>query len=133
MPFRRLEHTSELRLRVSGATLEALFRDALRGLAANMRPRGPGAPVTRTLTLEAADATALLVDFLSEALALMQGRRESYRTARFTTLTPRRLEATLTGCAVGGFDEDIKAVTYHEAAVAPETGGGWATNLVFDL
>ncbi len=133
MPYRRLEHTSDVRLRVTGATRAALFRDALRGVAAAMRPRGRGAAVTRRVRLEAADGTALLVDFLSEALALMQARRESYREARFTRLSERRLEATLRGTAVEGFGEDIKAVTYHEARVAGGAAGGWATNLVLDL
>ncbi len=133
MPYRRLEHTSDLRLRVTGATREALFRDALRGLAAAMRPRQARAAVTRELALEAADATALLVDFLSEALALMQARRESYRDVRFTALTERRLVATLRGAAVEGFDADVKAVTYHEAEVAAGAGGGWQTHLVLDL
>jgi SHS2 domain-containing protein len=133
MPYRWLEHTADIRLRVTGATRKRLFRDALRGLAAAMRPRAAGAPVERRLTLEAGDATALLVDFLGEALALMQARRESYRHARFARLSEHRLEATLRGATVEGVDEDVKAVTYHEAAVAAGAGGGWQTNLVLDV
>lgn len=133
MPYEQLEHTADIRLRVTGATREALFRDALLGLAAAMRPAQPGGAAERRLELEAGDATALLVDFLGEALALMQAHRESYRDVRFTELTDRRLAATLKGVVVAGFDEDVKAVTYHEADVAPAPGGGWQTDLVFDI
>jgi len=42
------------------------------------------------------------------------------------------IEADLTGFAPAEFDEDVKAVTYHEAEVR-HGNGLWSTMLVFDI
>ncbi len=134
MPYAFLEHIADVRIRVSGGTQEELFRDALLGMVDVMNPSGKTAKiVTRTISLDSTDLTALLIDFLNEALVYMHTAREAYADVSFKTLTGQKLEAELTGYVADTFDEDIKAVTYHEADVKENANGKWETNLVFDV
>lgn len=130
-----LPHTADIRMRVTAPALPELFRDALRGLMAVLQPRTEGADrVQRTIAVESADRTALLVDFLNEALALALTNRESYEDVAIVELDAGRaiLRATLDGRRASGFGDDVKAVTYHEANLV-HGAGGWQTLVVFDI
>jgi SHS2 domain-containing protein len=100
---------------VTGNTREELFRESLAGLVKVLdpcvRPEAEGEPLR--LTLEAPDETALLVDFLGEALSRMAVEKKVYGRPRFLNLTDRTLTVDLEGRPVEGFGRDVKAVTYH--------------------
>jgi SHS2 domain-containing protein len=132
--FTLTPHTADVRLRVSSESLEDLFRDSVRGMYAVMRGEVHGGqPVTRTIAVDdSADTTSLLVDFLNEVLARAQIGRELFDEVIFTRFDETSLTAELTGSAPAEFEEDVKAVTYHEAEVRRENGT-WTTMLVFDL
>ena len=130
-----LHHTADVRLRVRAETVEGLFRDAMLGLYAVMRGEADAhsSPVTRTIAVdESADTTALLVDFLNEVLHRAQVARELFADVTFSRFDEDSLTAELTGIAPASFEEDVKAVTYHEADVRRE-GEEWTTMLVFDI
>lgn len=129
------QHIADVRLLVSAPSLEELFRDAVRGMYAVMRgaPESGAQRVQRVIAVEdSADRTALLVDFLNEVLHRAHVGRELFDDVTFTRFEELSLEATLSGIAPATFDEDVKAVTYHEAEVRLENGT-WTTMLVFDL
>ena len=131
--FEVLQHTADIRLHVTGHSSEELFADALRGLMRVVEPEGmTSEAVTAEVRLDATDTTVLLVDFLNEALTRAHVRREVYDSVSFATLTDTEVAATLRGVRVGGFREDVKAVTYHEAEVEVRDGV-WSTTLVFDI
>jgi SHS2 domain-containing protein len=134
MEYEVLPHTADLRIRARGRTLEELFRSALAGMGAVMQPAAATRPsaLERPIALTAPDAATLLVDFLSEALALAHVHREVYSDARFQELSSTTLRATLQGIPVGGFARDVKAATYHEVEVIPTPYGHEAT-VVFDV
>lgn len=135
MPYSFLGHTADMRMSVKGKTLEELFQDALLGMVDAMNPARPqeARAVKREIAIEAPDATALLVDFLNEALSSMQAEREAYTVVRFLSLSERSLKAELEGYKVASFGEDIKAVTYHEADVKKSDEGEWHTMIIFDI
>ena len=89
--------------------------------------------VRRSIKIESPDITALLVDFLSDALSLSQINREIYNKVRFVYFSETLLDAELEGVKVGSFDRDIKAVTYHEANIKELNEGAYSTLLVFDI
>ena len=131
--FELVHHTADVRLRVSADSVEDLFRDAVRGMYAVMRGERGSETVTRVISVDdSADTTSLLVDFLNEVLNRSQIGREMFEEVRFTRFEPLSLTAELTGTAPAEFEEDVKAVTYHEAEVRLEDGA-WTTMLVFDL
>jgi len=126
-------HTADVRLRVSAPALEELFRDAMRGMYAVMRAHPGHERVERDIAVhDSADTTSLLVDFLNEVLGRAHVAREMFTDAAFTRFDATSLDARLTGAAPASFDEEVKAVTYHEAEVRRE-GEGWTTMLVFDI
>ena len=129
-----LQHTADVRLRVTASSLEELFADALRGLMAVMGARPVGAHSVRpeTIELDSVDLTALLVDFLNEALVRAVVSRRAFTGASFASLGETHLSATLTSVPAASFDEEVKAVTYHEAEVK-RSGEGWTTMLVLDI
>jgi SHS2 domain-containing protein len=128
-----LQHTADVRLRVTASTLEELFAEALRGLMEVMGATTVGAHGVRpeTIEIESVDVTALLVDFLNEALVRAVVNRRSFTGASFASLTETRTAATLTSVPAE-FEEDVKAVTYHEAEVR-RGENGWTTMLVLDI
>ena len=128
-----LQHTADVRLRVTASSLEELFVDALQGLMDVMgAPVGAHSVRPEPIELDSVDLTALLVDFLNEALVRAVVRRRHFTGASFASLGETHLSATLTSVPAASFDEDVKAVTHHEAEVR-RSGEGWTTMLVLDI
>jgi SHS2 domain-containing protein len=132
--FELIQHTADVRLRVTAPSLEDLFRDAVRGMYAVMRAEARSAQrIEREIRVDdSSGTTALLVDFLNDVLNRAQIGRELFEDVAFTRFEETSLTATLTGTADAEFEEDVKAVTYHEAEVR-NVNGEWTTMLVFDL
>ncbi len=142
--FELLPHTADIKIRVCGATLADFFRNAVIGMFQAVGPIIDGArsehdrvvcdtlPVSRQVHVKAHDVTALLVDFLSEALYLSDVYNEAYLDATIHTVTQTEIDATLHGAAVKGFAVELKAVTYHELQVR-QVDGGWCAEIVFDI
>jgi SHS2 domain-containing protein len=128
-------HTADVRLRVHAPTREALFVEAMRGLYDVMHatPGADARPVSRELTIDSVNVTGLIVDFLNEILMHLQTGREVFTQAAFSTLTDTDAICTVTGLAPAEVEEDVKAVTYHEADVRQDADGSWTTVLVLDI
>ncbi len=150
LPFSYFDHTGDIGVRLSGRTLDALFRDAAVSFtesvaeSARVQPR-ESIPVA----LEAPGVDLLLVDWLSEILYHFDVRQVLVADAdvhitEFSgpELKPGahpsvwRLQATLRGEV---FDPArhpikvlIKAVTYHALEVR-EDEHGWHATVVFDI
>lgn len=135
MPYTILEHTADVRLLVEGRTLAELFAEALRGMMEVLKPEGKAdmAETQRRIHLESDSRTALLVDFLNEALCLAETHRESYAAVTFPSISETRLDAALRGRPVESFGEDLKAVTYHEAEIRETAKNTLETILVLDI
>lgn len=136
--IRFLPHTADVRVGLDADSQEELFRAALTALNRLLKKNGckksggygPGPEIA----IEAKDATVLLVDFLSEALSAAYTEKAVFCRVHFAELTPTRLRAALSGRTVTAFDEDVKAVTYHEAEVARDgKTGRWSTVVIFDI
>ena len=135
MPFTFLEHTTDVRMRIDADSRESLFRDALLGMADVLQAStdDDSQRVERRISVESPDLTALLVDFLNEALRLMHTHKETYTNVRFLELTDNALAAIAEGLPVRSFAEDIKAVTWHEADIVRGDDGRLSTNIIFDI
>ncbi len=135
--FKVLPHTADVRLWVEADRLEELFAAALEGMAALMKESPAelkqGKVIEMTLELEAPDITALLIDFLSTALTLAHEKKAVFTEVRFDNLNNQTLKGTIKGFETDGFDDDIKAVTYHEAEVKKNVSGKFESMIVFDI
>jgi len=132
--FKILEHKADLRIRVYGKDKEELFLNALLGMTAGLRPEiSNQQSVIRKIDIKSPDSEALLVDFLSEALYLIQTSKEIYNSVKFKKLSDANLEAELTGQKAERFGEDIKAVTYHGLEIKERKDGALEATLIFDI
>ena len=128
-----IQHTADIRLHVEGTSLPELFTAALEGMASIILLKSCNGAYDASvhLSLVSPDTTALLVDFLSETLTQSQINKTVYCCAQFIQLTETTLEVVLQGKIVDHFDEDIKAVTYHEAQVVQNKEGQLSNHYCF--
>ncbi len=137
MDYRIFDHTADLGVEVTGATLEELYAGAafaLFDLLTDLSSVRAG--VAREIVVSGEDPADLLVNFLREILYAWNGDRFLMKACRIQEVSPRRLKALLRG---EPFDpsrhriqQEIKAVTYHQASVE-KTGDGWMARVVFDV
>ncbi len=136
--FEVLEHTADVRLKVRADCLEELFAGALRGMCHLIQEGGcekaADSSLCEEFSISSVDHAALLVDFLSKVLVLI-----STNCALYCDVTIHELSGTFLRVSVKGFvtesdfDEDIKAVTYHENAVIRAENGDYISTIVFDI
>lgn len=138
IPFRVLGHTADVRLRVFGHHYEELFKNAALALAsilvkesAGRRKESPGG--YEKIRVEGQDINILLVNFLNEVLAQSQINRKVYEKVKFLKLSGKDLEAQIFGRPIEGFEEDVKAVTYHDVSISQNARGIWETTLTLDI
>ena len=134
MPYKINEHIADIRIAVRGRNLEQLFTDAFLGMMYILKPVQKFSPgkKEREISLEAIDTTALLVDFLNEALFLAVANMESYTHIIFYKIQPTSLRAKLFGVSSESFKRDMGALTYHEAEVKQVENGAWETTIIFN-
>lgn len=134
MPYEILSHTADLRLKIWAISPENLFSEALRAVAEILGKReNKEKLISRKISVTAPNKTVLLVDFLNEILALSQINKEIYEKVDFLKFWDNHLEAKVKGRKVDSFNEDIKAVTYHQADIKQNKDGFWEATLVFDI
>jgi SHS2 domain-containing protein len=143
--YELVPHTADLKMYAYGTTFEELFRNALRGMFASIKPQSKLITYEhdvphiakysseRHVVVRSTDREALLIDFLSDCLYLADTQNEAYFDARFKELSETELDATIFGVEVTGFEVvEIKAVTYHDLQLEL-IDGQWRATLVFDI
>jgi SHS2 domain-containing protein len=137
MDYRVFDHTADLGVKVSAATMEELYAGAaftLFDLLADLSTVRAG--IVREIVVEGEDPADLLVNFLREILYLWNGGGFLVKTCSVREAKPQRLKVLLRGeffdQARHRIKQEIKAVTYHQASVS-ETDEGWAARVVFDV
>lgn len=137
MDYRLFDHTADLGLEVSAATIEELYAAAalsLFDLLTDLTRVRAG--IAREVVVTGEDPAEVMVNFLREILYLWNGEQFLVKTCQVLEATPRRLKTLLRG---EGFvparhrtKQEIKAVTYHRAAVR-KTERGWVATVVCDV
>jgi SHS2 domain-containing protein len=135
--FEILEHTADIGFRARGRNLAELFQCSALALTA-IATELDGVEERETYALEAsgADLESLLVNWLSEALFLLDGRCIVMRRFKVRELTAERVSGQ-------GFGEPrdqarhrpkvvVKGVTYHQLRVVQEKGG-WCAEVFLDI
>lgn len=136
-------------MEVFGKTLKELFMNAAEALgdilssqvkSKKVLPAGRQVKVKSELKekikVKSVNLHILLVDFLNEILAKSQINKRVFKV-KGLRLKENSLEAELISQKVEEFDEDVKAVTYHEVDIRQTTNDKrqkiWQTKLVFDI
>jgi len=130
--FEILEHRADLKIKIFGKTKEELFLNALLAMEEFLQPKKKEKETEREIKIASLDFSSLLVDFLSEALYLIQTNKEVYNKIEFKKFSNTEIEAKIFGQKVESFAEDIKGVTYHDLKIKKETKG-WEAIVLFDI
>jgi SHS2 domain-containing protein len=137
MGYRIFDHTADLGVEITGASLEEVYTgaagalfDLLTDLSAVRESE------ERTLTVEGEGPDDLLVNFLRELLYSWNGEGFLMKQCEVLEAAPRRLTAVLRGetydPARHQIRMEIKAATYHQASIR-RTATGWMGRVVFDV
>ena len=135
MGFEIIEHTADVGVSASGATVEEVFEQTALGLFDILGAWHPASDGEATeLMIEAADLGALMVDWLNEVLYIQDARDIYFSGLKVHRVEDNQIESTmrikprrdeLDGTAV-------KAVTFHGLKVEPH-GDGWMARVYVDV
>ena len=131
-----LDHTADIRIRVSGISLSHLFVNAAaamfdiiaENIACNKQE-------TKALIIqEAEDKDELFINWLNELHSLSAAKNIIFKEFKVNKLTETSLEISCTGYPATAFkiSTEIKAATYHELKIQ-EKDKGWEAEVIFDV
>jgi SHS2 domain-containing protein len=132
-----LSHTADIRMLLKANTRVELFEGALEGMN-NILKAGACADNQRLthakkVKVKSHDLTALLIDFMNDVLTLTHTFKLIFCALEVHCLNDNEIDATVRGVDIADLDDDIKAVTYHEANVRLNDDGQLETVIVFDI
>jgi SHS2 domain-containing protein len=140
MKYKILEHKADIKIKVYGKNLEDIFKNAALAMAQILK-HGPIQNERKLIQkkekikIKSIDRETLLADFLNEILAKSQITKNIYYVSyiMYRKLKEEvKLEAEIVSLPVENFDEDIKAVTYHDLSIKEKNGNLEAT-ILFDI
>ena len=137
VPYRRLEHTADVKVEIYGADLAELFTNAATCLFDLIVDRKKVRETQSVpVSLESADLSELFLDWLRELLFLFSTRSLAVGRVEITSIEPTRISATVFG---EGFDAErhglkveVKTPTYHEYRIE-KTEDGFRATVILDV
>lgn len=132
-----LSHTADIRMLLKANNRVELFEGALEGMN-NILKAGACVGIQRLthtvkVNVKSHDLTSLLIDFMNDVLTLTHTLKKIFCTLEVHQLNDNEIDATIRGVDIANPDDDIKAVTYHEANVHINEDGQLETVIVFDI
>lgn len=142
-PYEILEHKADIKIKVFGKTMEELYKNAVGAMASILcqasSVKRQDSKISKILVVKSADREILLVDFLNDVLGESQINQAVYPEAKFIDFHPEGiqgfsyLKAEIIGYPIERFDEDIKAVTYHDLSIRQNENSIWEATILFDV
>ena len=137
VPYRLLEHTSDIKVEIYGADLAELFTNAANCLFdlildRNKVQEAQSAPVS----LESSELSELFLDWLRELLFLFSTRSLAARRVEIQSIEPTQIKAIVFGEEFNaehhGLKVEVKTPTYHEYRVE-KTKDGYRATVILDV
>jgi len=135
--YRVFSHTADIGLHIRGRTMEALFKNAARGMTSLITEQEKFAPRKKaTLSVHSDTWESLLVDWLGEILYYFTVKRMGFCTLKIKKINAFSIDAIGYGEEIRldhhPVFREIKAVTYHDLKIK-KTKGGYSTKIIFDI
>lgn len=135
--YKLFDHTADLGVEVHGKTANELFANAAFAVFDILADLSHVSPIVeRRIVVDGEGWEDLLVNYLREILYMYNGEGLLLKEFSVFDIDPRHLEGKVAG---EPFDHEkhtinteIKAVTYHQAAVK-EDQGMWTGRVIFDV
>ena len=132
-----LQHTSDLAIQAEGYSLKEVFSSALLQMDEVLLPghcqTAEHYDCNLRIQLRGEDTTVLLIDFLSQALALTYIQKALFCYVYFEVLGRTELVGNLYGRWYGQLEHEIKAVTFQEAHLRRDPFGKWGTPVLLSM
>lgn len=118
-----------VRMQVRGKTPRELFRNALAGVAAYMKPDAAALFKNQRwekedISIETVDLNSLLVDFLSRVVAHADIKGMVFTGITFKKFGENFLSGELVGVATDGSEREIRAISYSDIDIRKNAGTG---------
>jgi SHS2 domain-containing protein len=133
------DHTADIGVEVTGRTRKELFVNAAAALFDVLIESKTGEvskKQQKKITVEGADVSDLLINFLRELLYLFNGEKFLTDSCEIMNFTDKKLQACLTGESFNSkkhlIKMEIKAVTYSGLKVE-KVKTGWKARVIFDV
>ncbi len=135
--YKLFDHTADLGVEVYGKTANELFANAAFAVFDILADLSHVSPtVERKIVVDGDGWEDLLVNYLREILYLYNGEGLLLKEFSVLDIDPRHLEGKVAGepfdPAKHTINTEIKAVTYHQAAVK-EAPKEWTGRVIFDV
>jgi len=143
--FEIVPHAADIKIRAYGFTLEEVFKNALKGMFASIKPSSQRISyiddkiniskydIEHRVVVKSLNINLLLIDFLSKCLYLSDLHNEAYFDVRFNVFSSDELECVIFGVKIKGFEvAEIKAITYHDFEFE-QIDDTWIVTLGFDI
>jgi SHS2 domain-containing protein len=132
MPYTLIDHTADIGMRVNGATLEALFRDAALGLCDILGAGTTRAALSVPVRSQGVDRDDLLVRWLQDILFLVEVKGFRVAAVEVAGVAESEADGILRGeYSAAPLQAEVKAVTYHGLAVE-RIDNGFAATIILD-
>lgn len=122
---------------IKAKTLQDLFSEGVKGMSNILKESLCNKPhkINKKIIIEvqASDNTNLLIDFLSNVLSNSFIEKAIYCHIKIIEFSEFKIKSELSGSNIDRFDEEIKAVTYHEANIIKNNKDLWETYVIFDI
>ena len=135
--YRRLEHTSDIKVEIYGADLADLFTNAatcLSDLILDLEKVRETRSVP--VALESAELPELFLDWLRELLFLFSAHSLAIRRVEISSIEPTKVHATVFGeefdAERHGLRVEVKTPTYHQYRI-DKTDEGYRATVLFDV
>jgi SHS2 domain-containing protein len=135
--YRRLEHTSDIKVEIYGADLAELFTNAATCLFdLILDPQKVRETQSLPVSLESADLSELFLDWLRELLFLFSTHSLAICRVEIRSIEPTKVQATVFGEEFNaerhGLKVEVKTPTYHEYRIE-KTDEGYRATVLFDV
>ncbi|MCX5687812.1 MAG: archease [Candidatus Omnitrophica bacterium] len=140
-PFEIIDHTSDVGIKVWGATMTELFENAARGMFAVIAKEVcniQGSNIEKKIEIRknADSLEEILVSWLSELLYIFNREKTYFRDFRIKSLNNDGIEAQASGINLDLYQSnlytEIKAVTFHNLKIE-ENVDGFSCTIIFDV
>jgi len=129
-------HMADVRMVIKADSQEEVFKGALAGMNDLIKKdfcdQNKPTELVNELRIHSPETSCLLVDFLNEVLSLSHINKAIYCEVEFVRLGSTDMVGKVTGTSAEDWNEDIKAVTYHEAELI-KMKDGWTAKVLFDV
>ncbi|MBM3232572.1 archease [Candidatus Pacearchaeota archaeon] len=132
-PFIFLEHTADIKVRITGRTLDEIFQNTVLALASYTNSGNPiKSKKGKVVEVQGTDMLSLMYNFIDELIYLIDAEHFIPSKAQ-VLLRGNNLKAEIFGDDTKNYNlSHIKAATYAEMSIQ-KTKNGWEAFIVLDV